>query len=147
MTLTAKVYGNFLKNAVNGIIDLSRLRVILLANTYTPDQDYHEFLDDVNPHEVEGTNYVSGGQLLDNPTCTYDVSIHSVIIDCDDEIFSDVTITARYAIFYIDIVGENDNGKPLVGYWDLGEDETATSGSFRLTMDSTGVIKIPVNNT
>lgn len=147
MTLTAKVYGNFLKHAVDGIVDLTRLRVCLLTSSYTPNQDTHDFLDDVITYEAEGTGYTPYGVLLDNATATYDAVNHRLVIDCDDEVISDSSVTARYACFYIDIVGEGTDGKPLVCYWDFGTDEQSIAGAFTLTISSDGLVRIPVNST
>jgi hypothetical protein len=145
MVVTSKVYGNFLKHAVDGIIDLDRFRVMLLTNSYTPDQDNHDFLNDVSDYEVEGTGYTVGGFLLDNATATYSTSTHELTITCDDEVIGSSSITARYAIFYIDILGAESTAKPLVAYWDFGADETSTSGSFTIDIPATGVVVIPVN--
>jgi len=49
----------------NGVLDLDTDTVKLSAhtNTYTPNQDTHDFFDDAT-NEVTGTNYTAGGATL-----------------------------------------------------------------------------------
>ncbi|MCC7208322.1 MAG: hypothetical protein IT323_13525 [Anaerolineae bacterium] len=47
----------------------------LIANTYTPDRDAHDFWDDVVAHEVpNGNGYTTGGATLASKTLTYTVA-------------------------------------------------------------------------
>jgi hypothetical protein len=47
------------------------IKVALLANTYTPAKDTHEFFGDVNADEVSGAGYTVGGATLGSKTLTY----------------------------------------------------------------------------
>ncbi len=51
------VYGNALKAAFNKEIDFDSdtIKVMLLTSSYTPNQDSHDYLDDVVSNEVSGT--------------------------------------------------------------------------------------------
>jgi hypothetical protein len=55
----------------NGVFDLDTDTMKLSAhtNTYAPNQDVHDFFDDVT-NEVTGTNYTAGGETLASKTVT-----------------------------------------------------------------------------
>ena len=55
----------------NGVFDLDTdtIKVSAHTNTYAPNQDTHDFFDDVT-NEVTGTNYTAGGATLTSPTVT-----------------------------------------------------------------------------
>lgn len=55
----------------NGVFDLDTDTVHVSAhtNTYSPNQDTHDFFDDVT-NEVTGTNYTAGGTALGSVTLT-----------------------------------------------------------------------------
>lgn len=55
----------------NGVFDLDTdtIKVSAHTNTYTVNQDTHDFFDDVT-NEVTGTNYTAGGATLTSPTVT-----------------------------------------------------------------------------
>jgi hypothetical protein len=55
----------------NGVFDLDTdtVKVSAHTNTYAPNQDTHDFFDDVT-NEVTGTNYTAGGATLTSPTVT-----------------------------------------------------------------------------
>ena len=74
MAVTGKLYGLWLRNILNGTIttdwDTDTIKVMLTTSLYTPDQDTHDFKNDVT-NEVTGTGYTAGGQALTNKTVTY----------------------------------------------------------------------------
>lgn len=141
MTLTAKLYGNAEKNAWKGLInfEVDYINVMLCTSSYTPNQDTHEFKSDVT-NEVTGTGYIVGGQRLFNCAVTYDSATNTVKLDADDVVWLSSSITARYAVFYANLVGEEDTAKPLIAYWDFGADETDTAGSFTLQLSTDGLV-------
>lgn len=55
----------------NGVFDLDTdtIKVSAHTNTYSINQDTHDFFDDVT-NEVTGTNYTAGGATLASPTVT-----------------------------------------------------------------------------
>ena len=81
--------------------------------------------DPTSTHEVTttGTNYTGGGQELTNVTPTS--SGTTAFADFDDEVFSNVSLTARGALIYND-----DKSDKAVMVLDFGEDKTATTGDF-----------------
>ena len=97
--------------------------------------------DPTSTHEVSqtGTNYTAGGQALTNVTPTS--SGTTAFVDFDDEVFSNVSLTARGALIYND-----DKSDKAVIVLDFGEDKTATTGDFTIQFPaasaSTAIIRI-----
>jgi hypothetical protein len=143
--MPSKLYGNFLKQALNKEIDWDSdtIKVALLSSSYTPNQDTHDYLDDVSSFEVNGTGYTTGGITLTSKTSTYDGTNNVIVLDAADVTWSSSTITARYAVVYDDS-GASAATKPLIGYVDFGSDQSSTNGNFTITWDSTGIVRITV---
>ena len=143
--MPSKLYGNFLKQALNKEIDWDSdtIKVALLSSSYTPNQDTHDYFDDVSAYEVTGTGYTTGGSTLASKTSTYDGTNNVIILDAADVTWSSSTITARYAVVYDDS-GASAGQKALIGYVDFGSDQSSTNGNFTITWDSTGIVRITV---
>jgi len=143
--MPSKLYGNFLKQALNKEIDwdTDTIKVALLSSSYTPNQDTHDYYDDVVGSQVSGTGYTAGGITLASKTSTYDGSNNVLVLDAADVTWSSSTITARYAVVYNDTPASNAT-KPLIGYVDFGSDQSSTNGNFTITWDSTGIVRIAV---
>ncbi len=143
--MPSKLYGNFLKQALNKEIDWDSdtIKVALLSSSYTPNQDTHDYFDDVSSYEVTGTGYTTGGSTLASKTSTYDGTNNVIVLDAADVTWSSSTITARYAVVYDDS-GASAASKALIGYVDFGSDQSSTNGNFTITWDSTGIVRITV---
>ena len=142
---TAKLYGSFLGKALNKEVDWDSdtIKVMLVTSSYTPNQDTHDYLDDVVANEVSGTGYTAGGATLASKTITYDGASNVTVLDAADPTWSASTITARYAVIYDATPGTNAT-RPLIGYVDFGSDQSSTSGDFTITWDSTGIVRLTV---
>ena len=96
--------------------------------------------DPTSTHEVTstGTNYSTGGQALTNITPALDGS--TAQCDFSDEVFSNVTLTARGALIY------KDTSNEAVMVLDFGGDKTATTGDFTIQFpdpaSATAIIEI-----
>lgn len=143
--MASKLYGQFLQQALNKEIDwdTDTIRVALLTNAYTPDQDAHNYLDDVIATEVTGVGYTAGGNTLSNKTNTYNAGSNVIILDADDTTWSSSTITARYAVIYNASPSTNAT-RPLIGFVDFGSDQSSSNGNFTITWDATGIVRITV---
>ena len=143
--MPSKLYGNFLAKALNKEVDWDSdtIKVLLATSSYTPNQDTHDYLDDVSTYEVSGTGYTAGGNTLSSKTVTYDTTNNVVVLDAADVTWSSSTITARYAVVYDDS-GASAGAKALIGYVDFGSDQSSTNGNFTITWDSTGIVRITV---
>ena len=142
--MASKLYGNFLLKALNKEVDFDSdtIKVALLTSAYTPNQDTHDYFNDVSTYEVTGTGYTSGGITLASKTATYDSGTNVIVLDAADVTWSSSTITARYAVVY-DSTGTSSTSA-LIGYVDFGSDQSSTNGNFTITWDSTGIVRITV---
>jgi hypothetical protein len=143
--MASKLYGQFIQQSFNKEIDWDSdtIKVALLNNTYTPDQDAHNYYDDVVAYEVTGTGYTAGGLTLANKTNTYNSATNVIVLDADDVTWASSTITARYAVVY-DATPATNATRPLIGYVDFGSDQSSTNGNFTITWDSTGIVRVTV---
>lgn len=141
--MAAKLYGSVFAKVFNKEIDFDTdaMKVMLLTSSYTPNQDTHDYLDDVVANEVTGTGYTAGGASLANKTVTYDSATNTTILDADDTTWASSTITARYAVIYDSSPATNAT-RPLIGYVDFTSDQSSNAGSFTLTWDATGIVRI-----
>jgi hypothetical protein len=143
--MASKLYGQFISQALNKEIDwdTDTIKVALLTNAYTPDQDAHNYFDDVVANEVTGTGYTSTGISLTNKTNTYSSGTNTIVLDADDVTWSSSTITARYAVVY-DATPSTNATRPLIGYVDFGSDQSSSNGNFTITWDATGIVRVTV---
>lgn len=144
--MASKLYGQFIQQSFNKEIDFDSdtIKVALLTNAYTPDQDAHNYFDDVVANEVTGTGYTAGGATLANKTNTYDSATNVIKLDADDVTWASSTITARYAVIYDATGGGTNATRPLIGYVDFGSDQSSSNGNFTITWDATGIVRVTV---
>lgn len=143
MAVTAKLYGSFPAKLANKEIDWDSdtIKVALCTSSYTPDQDVHDYFNDVT-NEVTGTGYTAGGATLASKTVTYTSGTNTQAFDAADTVWSSSTITARYAIIY-ESTGTASTSA-LIGYVDFGADVTSTAGDFTITWAAGGIFTIAV---
>ena len=92
-----------------------------------------------NSDEATGTNYSAGGQNLDGAAIT--LSGTTAIVDFTDEVFSNLTLTARGCIIY-----NSSASNKAIAVFDFGGNVSATSGDFTIVFPaadaSNAVIRI-----
>jgi hypothetical protein len=142
--MASKLYGQFLLKALNKEVDFDTdtIKVALLTSSYTPNQDTHDYFNDVSANEVTGTGYTAGGNTLASKTATYDSGTNVIVLDAADTTWASSTITARYAVVYCSTGTASTSA--LIGYVDFGSDQSSTNGNFTITWDSTGIVRITV---
>lgn len=152
---TAKMYGSFLIKALNKEIDWDSddIRIALVTSSYTPDQDAHDYWNDVVGNEVaNGNGYTTNGTALSSktpltlsefPTGAYVAADNKIRLDAADVTWGSSTITARYAVIY-DRTPATDATRPLLGYVDFGSNQSSSNGNFTLTFDANGLFEITV---
>lgn len=141
----SKLYGQVFNHAFSKRIDWANdtIKVMLLSSSYTPNQDAHAYLADVEGSQVTGTGYSAGGAVLANATLAYDAGTNVFKLDADDVTFANSTITARYAVVYDD-TGASSATKPLVAFFDFTTDQSSVNGNFTITWDATGMARVTV---
>ena len=145
MAVTALWYGNAFKAAFNKEIDLdeaTKIKIQLCTSSYTPDQDTHDYEDDIT-NEVVGAGYTEGGAELASLAPTYTAGTNVFAFDAADVTWTSSTITARYAVVYYN--SGTPSTSPLICYIDFGEDVISTSGDFKIEFHSDGICKVTVS--
>jgi hypothetical protein len=144
MAVSAKYYGNFFVHLAEKRIDFNSdaIKVALCTSAYTPDQDGHDFFNDIT-NEVTGTGYTAGGLTLTGCTITYTGGTNTLKFDADDATWSASTITARYAVVYDSTPGTAATN-PLILYVDFDADVSSTAGDFKITWDAAGLATVTV---
>ena len=144
MAVTALVYGKAMEGLVSATaarrVDWvgDTIKVMLCTSSYTPDQDAHDFKDDIT-NEVTGTGYTAGGVTLASKTLTYTGASNKEVLDAADASWTTATFTARYAVIYKDTGTAGTS--PVLAYVDFGADQTVTAGTFTIVWDADGLIK------
>lgn len=135
------IYNSFKKKIMDGSIDLDTdtIKVALVTSTYTPDQDVHDFFDDIT-NEVSGTGYTAGGASLANKAVTADNTDNEGVFDADDVSWTTATITARAAIVYKSTGTASTS--PLICYIDFGSDKVSTAGTFTISWNAEGILNL-----
>lgn len=145
MSVSGLIYGKvflaLFNKEINWLTDT--IKVMLTTSSYVPDQDVHDYKDDVT-NEVTGTAYSAGGATLGSKTITYTGATNKVTLDAADSQWASATITARVAVIY-DASPATDATRPLIGYQLSSTDITSTGGNFDLTWNASGILEITVS--
>lgn len=133
------VYQDFVGEIHGGGIDWESdtIKVALLTDSYSPDQETDTHFDDVDTDEVSsGDGYTSGGETISNASSSADDLVHT--LDGDDVSWTESTITARYGVIYKDTGTASTS--PLVAYIDFEENKSSSDGTFQIAWGSDGII-------
>ena len=144
MAVTAKAYGLGVSHIANAAVDwdTDTLKCMLTTSAYTPDQDTHDFRNDVT-NEITGTGYSAGGVTLASTTRTYDTASNEVRLDAADISWTSATFTARYAVIYKSRGGAS-SADELVAWIDFASDQSVSAGTFSIQWASDGLVKFVV---
>ena len=143
-TITTAMCSSFKQELLGGVHDLDThtLKIALIKSS--PTGSYGAATTNYstvtgNSDEATGTNYSAGGQNLDGAAIS--LSGTTAIVDFTDEVFSNLTITARGCIIY-----NSSASNKAIAVFDFGGDVSATSGDFTIVFPaadaSNAVIRI-----
>ena len=140
------IFYNFSKNLLLGKfgnLTTATIKVCLLTDSATIDQDtwetYADIVNDGSEVAAQG-GYTTGGKALTNITVTK--SSGNTVLDADDVTWANSTITAHYAVLYLD--SGTANTSYLIGYVDFGSNKSSDNGDFTLVWSSNGILGISV---
>ena len=141
---TTSLYTKFPAKALNGEIDwdTDTIKVALVTSSYTPNQDTHDYWDDVSANETSGSGYTAGGATLGSKTITQDDATNKQTFDAADVSWASSTITARYAVIYKSTGTASTS--PLIGYVDFGTDQSSSAGTFTISWSASGIFTTTV---
>lgn len=141
---TTTLYTKFPAKILNAEVDwdTDTFKVALVTSSYTPDQDAHDYWDDVSSNEASGTGYTAGGATLGSKTITQDSATNKQTFDAADVSWTTSTVTARYAVIYKST--GTPSTSPLVGYVDFGSNQSSTAGTFTVQWSASGIFATTV---
>ena len=144
MAVTHNWYAKGFLSVFNKEVDWAAdaIMVALTTSAYTPDQDAHDYFDDVT-NEVVGDGYTAGGAALGTPTIANTENV--IKLDGTDTVWAASTITARRAVVYDSTPGTAATN-PLLTWVDFGADEVSTAGDFTITWHANGIATITAAN-
>lgn len=144
MAVTAFYYARFFISLANKLFDIvggtDDVYVQLTTSSYTPNQDTHDFEDDVT-NEVTGTGYTAGGVQLTSDDFTQSANV--LTWDSDDPSWTGASFTSRISVYYGKLGGAS-SADPLVNWVDFGGDETVSSGTFTIQQNASGIATVTV---
>lgn len=145
MVVTAKMYGRVFIAAFNKEIDIidDAIACTLHTSTYVPDQDVHDYVNDLSGEVAAAGGYTTGGQNLANDTLTYTAATNVLMYDADDVIWPGSTITARTAVISDRTPGTAAT-QPLIAYQQSDVDIISSGGEFRVAWNASGIFTITV---
>ena len=135
------MYTNFWKHLGEGNIDLEgdTIKCALVTSSYSPNQDTHEYFDDVT-NEVAGTGYTAGGATLGSVAVTADTTNNRAKVDAVDTEWSSATITFRAAVIYKSTGTASTS--PLIAYYDFTDNQVASSQDVTIQWNASGTFAI-----
>jgi hypothetical protein len=145
MTITARLYGLVFTALWNKEIDYDTdlIAVQLHNSTYTPDQDVHDYKNDLTNELATAGGYTAGGKDLASKTVTYTAGTNKHVLDAADLQWTSASFTARTAVI-LDRSPATDATRPLIGYQNSDVDITASGGNFDLVWNASGLVEITV---
>lgn len=142
MAVTAKLYAKGMLALANKEIDWNdgNVKIALCSSSYSPNQQTHDYFDDITNELAASGGYTAGGAALGSPTMT--TTTLTTTFDGADTTWSAATFTARYAIIYYNTGAAGTSA--LIGYQDFGADVTSTGGTFQITWNASGIFTLAV---
>lgn len=120
------------------------IKATLHTSTFTPNQDTHDFADDLTNELANGNGYTTGGVTLGTRSTVYDSGSNTTrMIAASAQWTFSALKTFRYAVIWKDTGAAATS--PLLGYVDFAGDQ-ASSGVFTINWDATdGVLRMVVS--
>lgn len=148
MAVTGRLYGQILESTWGKLVDWDNdvIKVMLTTSAYTPNQDTHDFKDDIT-NEVTGTGYTATGETLASKTVTtsaYTGGTNVFALDAADTTWTTSTITARTAVIY-NSSPATDGARMLICYQQSDADISTTAGTFTIQWHADGIVKMTVS--
>jgi hypothetical protein len=115
---------------------------MLTTSTYVPNQDTHDFRDDVTNELAAGGGYSAGGVTLSGVAVTYDSASNEVRWDfsTDPSFAFSASKTWRNGVVYKSRGGAS-TADELVAYLVWDSDQTVST-TYTIQLDATGLAKI-----
>ena len=138
MAITTALCTSFKGELLGGTHDLDthtlKMALIKPSMSGTYDKTTANYSDVTgNSDEATGSNYSAGGNTLDSVTISTDASSGRAFVDIADEVFSNVTTSARGCIIY-----NSSASNKAIAVIDFGGTITATAGDLTVQFPAIG---------
>jgi hypothetical protein len=144
MAVTAYWYTRALIALFNGTVNVTNddIRMTLHTASYTPNQNTHDFVDDLTNEVANGNGYTTGGITVTGKAVNQSSNIVSFTHNNVQWTTSGAGFTARYAVTS-DRTPATPATQPLLWYVDFGQNESASGGgTFTVQTNSNGAARI-----
>lgn len=145
MAVTAFWYASAILEAFKGTIDIVNddPTVALTTSSYSPNQDTHNFFNDVTNELSTANGYTAGGLTLDTPTGALTNNIWKFdSVDPEWTTGAGETLTAARAVYYV-VKGGCPDADPLLSWVNFGTDESASNtGTFTIVQHANGIARV-----
>lgn len=142
--MSSFLYTSFATKLLNGgaiDLDTDTIKLALVKSAYVPDQDAHDFFNDIT-NETSGTGYTAGGMALASKTVTQDNTNNRATFDANDVSWPNSSVTARYGVLYKDT--GNAATSPLIALIDFLEDKVTSLSTFTVPWNAEGILSLAV---
>lgn len=147
-TVPMKWYGLGLQSFCNKLINFTSdtIKIALTTSSYVPDQDVHEFFDDIT-NEIVATGYTAGGVTLVSPTLTYTGATNVLKLSANNVILPLSGIVVMRNVILYDSTPGSAATNPLIGYGvfltdGTPADITIVDGNLTINWDANGILKL-----
>lgn len=137
MSAPILVYTNLSKRMLLALIALGTTKCMFATASYTPDQDAHDFVNDIT-NEAAGTSYPAGGITLTGVTTILDAATNKVTLDADNITTAGLSVSCRWGILYI-ATGSTATS-PLLAYVDFSGGAGGNVTVTEVDWDAAGII-------
>jgi hypothetical protein len=146
VAITAKLYLSGVRSLNTGAIDwdTDTINLGLYTASYTPNQDTHDFRDDLGANEASlGAGYTTGGATIGSRSATTDAASNEVRLLGGDVAWTGLTGPFRYGVIYKSRGGAA-SADELMGYIDF-EAQNVSNANVTVDFDAVnGVAKYTV---
>lgn len=142
MTWTAKRYGKSELSFWNKEIDLDTDTIVVIPSTvsYVPDQDAHDYVDDLS-NELTTNNWAR--KTLASKTVGYTGATNKVKFDAADPAWTGLTGGNLRNLVVADTSPGADSSRPLIGY-QLSDADVLGSGDLTFVFDASGLLETTI---
>jgi hypothetical protein len=146
MAVTDKLYGNCFLNAFAAKFNLlsDTIKVTAHTATYTPDQDVHDFFNDITNELPTAAGYTVGGITAASKTSTYTGATNVYAFDFADPVWTASGALTIRTIVTSDTTPGTAATNPVIAYHQSSVDVTATDAAWTYQVGSAGEFTVTV---
>lgn len=118
MSAPVTVVTNLPKKALEALLALGTPKLMLATDTYVPNQDTLDYVNDVT-NEATGTSYSAGGITLTSVAVNLDTATNKVSITAANVAPAGLSVSCRWGVIYVST--GTTSTSPVVAYVDFSQ--------------------------